>query len=247
MGGPLPHLYDVWRAATFPAIDMQSPDVYFPSFVEWVKRYVHPGNPLFIPETGRASAATMGGNAFYAFGELNAMGFSVYAPEFLKPKDEQDLAAAYNVLDQLTPLILANQGTRRMVGIDAPLSFGGAPDLTPQEFTLGGYIFHVRFTEPSPISIGVTREPEIPGAHGGVILQLEENQFLVAGTGMIVTFGVAGSSQQTAGIDDIWEGKFVDGVWSAGRNLNGDDDNQGRYLRLPSGQFTMRKVKLYRY
>ena len=246
-GGPLPHLYGVWRAATLPAIDMQAPDVYFPNFVEWVKRYMRPGNPLFIPETGRASAATMGGNAFYEFGQLDAMGFSVYAPESLKPKDEQDLAADYDVIDQLTPLILANQGTGHMVGIDAPLNFTGAVDLTSQNFTLGGYTFDVHFTEPSPISAGVTKEPEIPGAHGGIIIQLGQNEFLVAGTGMIMTFGLKGHGKQVAGIDGIREGSYVNGVWTPGRNLNGDDDNQGRFLRLPSGIFTIRRVKLYRY
>ena len=34
---------------------------------------------------------------------------------------------------------------------------------------------------------------------------------------------------------------------SPGRELNGDDDNQGRYLRLPGGEFTIRRVRLYRY
>jgi len=29
--------------------------------------------------------------------------------------------------------------------------------------------------------------------------------------------------------------------------LNGDDNNQGRELRLPSGQFVIRRVRLYRY
>ena len=42
--GPLPHLIDVWRAGA-PAIDFLAPDIYFPNFVEWARRY-------------RASAAT---------------------------------------------------------------------------------------------------------------------------------------------------------------------------------------------
>ncbi len=42
-------------------------------------------------------------------------------------------------------------------------------------------------------------------------------------------------------------GHFVNGTWVAGRNLNGDDDNQGRYLTLPAGRFTIRRVRLYTY
>ncbi len=53
--------------------------------------------------------------------------------------------------------------------------------------------------------------------------------------------------QEIVGIDSIWEGTFVHGARVPGRDLNGDDDNQGRYLRLPSGQFAIRRVRLYRY
>lgn len=245
-GGPLPHLFDIWRAAA-PAIQFLSPDLYFPNFVEWAKQYVRPGNPLFIPESGRASAADLAADAFYAYGQLNSMGFSVYAPEFLKPDAQKDLGEGYSALSQITPLVLSNQGTGRMVGIRTPVSFTGQVDLTPQHFSMGGYTFTARFTQPSPISIGASTAPEIPGAHGGIIIQLGADDFLVAGTGMILNFGVAGKGKTQAGIDSIWEGRFVQGVWTPGRNLNGDDDNQGRSLSMPSGQFTIRRVHLYRY
>jgi len=134
-----------------------------------------------------------------------------------------------------------------MIGIRAPASFDGSVDLAPQQFTLGNYTFDVHFKEPAPISIGAKTEVPMPGAHGGLIIQTGPDEFLVAGTGMIVTFGTHGQGNAIAGIDSIWEGRFVNGTWVAGRNLNGDDDNQGRYLRMPSGQFTIRRVRLYRY
>ena len=139
-GGPLPHLFDVWRAAAS-AIDFFAPDLYFPNVVEWANRYAQPNNPLFIPESGRADAADLGANALYAYGQLNAMGYSVYAPEFLKPEEQKALGQTYSVIDQLTPLILANQGTGRMVGIRAPSDFNGTVDLAPQQFTVGKYTF----------------------------------------------------------------------------------------------------------
>jgi hypothetical protein len=105
----------------------------------------------------------------------------------------------------------------------------------------------VHFKEPAPISVGAKAETDIPGAHGGLIIQLGPDDFLVAGTGMIVTFGVQGDNKALAGIDSIWEGTFVNGAWVPGRNLNGDDDNQGRYLRLPRDRFTIRRVRLYQY
>ncbi|MBE3134196.1 MAG: beta-galactosidase, partial [Acidobacteria bacterium] len=62
-GGPLPHLIDVWRAAA-PAIDFLSPDIYFPNFAEWCRRYTRSENPLFIPEAQRTSDASV--NVLYA-------------------------------------------------------------------------------------------------------------------------------------------------------------------------------------
>lgn len=245
-GGPLPHLFDVWRAAA-PAIDFFAPDLYFPNVVEWANRYARPDNPLFIPESGRANAEELGTNAVYAYSQLNAMGYSVYAPEFLKPDQQEAVGQAYGIIDHLTTLMLANQGTGHMVGIRAPSNFAGTVDLTPQQFTLGGYTFQVHFREPAPISVGAKEEPEIPGAHGGIIVQTGSNDFLVAGIGMVITFASSGKSTALAGIDSIWEGSFLNGTWTPGRELNGDDDNQGRYLRMPAGEFTIRRVRLYRY
>jgi beta-galactosidase GanA len=244
-GGPLPHLFDVWRAAA-PSIDFLSPDLYFPNFIEWAKQYVRPGNPLFIPETGRVNAAEMSANALYAYGALDSMGFSVYAPEFLKPEEQKTLGESYDVIDQITPLILANQGTEKLVGIRAPAQFDGTVDLAPQEIALGNYKFTVRFKQPAPISVGANVETDWPGAHGGLIIQLAPDDFLVAGTGMIITFGVR-EGNAIAGIESIWEGNYVNGVWTPGRNLNGDDSNQGRHLRMPTDKMTIRRVRLYQY
>ncbi len=245
-GGPLPHLFDVWRAAA-PAIDFLSPDLYFPNFVDWARRYVQPGNPLFIPETGRATAADMAANALYAYGQLNSMGFSVYAPEFLTPEEAITLGNGYELIEQLSPVILANQGKGRMIGIRTAAEFDGSVDLAPQHFTFGDYTFDVRFRQPAAFSIGAKTETEAPGAHGGIIIQTGPDDFLVAGTGMIITFGTQRQDKAMAGIDSICEGRFENGTWFPGRNLNGDDDNQGRELRLPWGQFSVRRVRLYKY
>jgi len=245
-GGPLPHLIDVWHAAA-PAIDMLSPDLYFPNFVEWARKYAVAGNPLFIPETGRVSAAEMSANGFWAIGGLDAMGFSPYAPEFLSGEEQKVLAESYGVLKQLTPFILAAQGTGRMVGIRPPTAFDGTQDLSAQKFTLGSYTFDVHFKNPPPISIGQREEVEMPGSHGGLIVQTGPDEYLVAGTGMIVHFGTSDLSDPLAGIDSVWEGQFVKGVWVPGRLLNGDETNQGRYLRVLSGTFSIYRLRLYHY
>ena len=234
--GPLPHLIDVWRAGA-PSIDFLAPDIYFPNFVEWARAYSVPGNPLFVPETGRAPDATPA-NGFYAIGELDAIGFSPFAIESYKADDA--LGDAYDVLRQITPLVLEHQGDDSMIGVRPPVSFDGVVDDTPQSFRLGDYTLHVAFkgtsTEPTP-----QRKVE---AHGGLIIRLGADEYLVAGKGLIVTFSTEGA---IAGIESIWEGRFVDGRWVPGRLLNGDESHQGRHLRIPEGKFGIQRVRLYRY
>ncbi len=245
-GGPLPQVFDVWKAAA-PALDFLAPDLYFPNFVEWANKYARPGQAFFIPETGRVSAADIAANAFYAFGSLRAMGFSPYAPEFLSAEDTATLGEAYGVIEQLSPLVLANQGTGKLVGIRTPTAFDGTVDLSPQQVAFDPYRFDVHFKQLPGISVGAKEEAELPGAHGGLIVRLGADEFIVAGTGMILTFVSKDPANPIAGIESIQEGQYEGGVWKAGRTINGDDSNQGRELRLPSGKFGVFRVRLYRY
>jgi hypothetical protein len=233
---PLPHLIDVWRAGA-PSIDFLAPDIYFPNFVEWARAYAVLGNPLFVPETGRAPEATPA-NGFFAIGELDAMGFSPFAIESYSADDA--LGNAYAVLRQIAPLVLEHQGDDTMIGVRPPVSFDGVVDDRPQSFRLGDYTLHVAFKaatqEPAP-----QRKIE---AHGGLIIRLGADEYLVAGKGLIVTFSTEGA---TAGIESIHEGTFVDGRWAPGRLLNGDESHQGRHLRIPESMFGIQRVRLYRY
>ncbi len=242
-GGPLPHLFDIWHAAA-PAIDFFAPDIYFPNFRAWAGKYARPGVPFFIPETGRVSGAQMGVNALYAYAQLNAMGVSPYGPEFLSAGDAKALGQAYGIVAQMAPLILACQGTGKMVGVLPPMRFNGDVDLDPQTVVLGDYTITIRFGKPGAVS---KNGAAASVAHGGLIIQTGPDDFWFAGTGMTIYFGLRGHAHERAGIDAIWAGRFVQGRWVRGRQMNGDDDNQGRYLRLPANRFSIRRVRLYRY
>jgi hypothetical protein len=69
----------------------------------------------------------------------------------------------------------------------------------------------------------------------------------MAGRGLIVTFTPNPPGDPVAGIVAIDEGAFVNGRWVAGRRLNGDENHQGRHLRLTPDRFGIQRVKLYRY
>lgn len=240
-GGPLPHLFDIWKAGG-PDIDLIGLDAYFPNYVHWADQFKRPDNPVFVPEANQAGQTDAGANAFYTLGELEGIGFAPFAIELLPNASTDGLTDAYRVLRQVTPLILAHQGKGTMRGFKAPLSYEGVPDEAPRTFDLGGYTFTASLVDPR-----TPRETQDIGAHGGLIIQTGTDEFLVAGRGVILKFADAAKSGFQVGIEQIVEGEFVDGQWVGGRWLNGDQSGQGRYFRLPPEKFGIQTLKLYRY
>ena len=242
--GPLPHLIDVWRAAA-PAIDFIAPDIYFPTFVEWTRRYARGGNPLFIPEALRGPDAAV--NALYAFAEHDAIGFSPFAIESIGEPGASLLAASYDIVDQLTPLIVAHQGRGTMAGL-----IQEHPDnRQPQQLRLNGYTVSASFERSSPPSLadGAAAAPgaiAVSSPAGGLVIATAADEFLFAGIGVTVTFVSHEPGSQT-GILSVEEGRFVNGTWQNVRWLNGDETHQGRHLRLVPGRMSIQRIKLYRY
>jgi hypothetical protein len=242
--GPLPHLADIWRAAA-PSIDILSPDIYFQDFIPWARRYKQPGNPIFIPEAMRGPEASV--NGLFAFGALDAIGFSPFGIESIGDPAAKYLAASFGLVAQLEPLLLASQG----LGKSAGLLPEGPEQRQPQKVNLGGYVLSVTFEKGAPPALadGVivpSGAPEAPQPSGGLVISTGPDEFLFAGTGLIVTFE-AGKPRSTAGILSAEEGWFVDGKWENILWLSGDQTHQGRHVRLESGRFSIQRVKLYCY
>jgi beta-galactosidase GanA len=241
-GGPLPHLIDVWKAGA-PSLDLLAPDVYFPSFVDLAARYSRPDNVLFIPEANNADRPEVPANAFYAFGQLDAIGFGPFAIESSDDKQGSPLAQAYEVLEQLTPAILANQGTQRLSGFRPRVLEDETVIDMPVTETVGDYRFTVTFVDTQ-----APKASQNSASHGGLIVQIAPDEYLIAGQGLIVTFKPSGDGPPLAGIESAWEGSFdARGSWIAGRLLNGDQTHQGRHIRLAPGKFQIQRVRLYRY
>ncbi len=241
-GGPLPHLIDVWKAGA-PSLDLLAPDIYFPNFSDLAGRYRRPDNALFIPEANTVGAPETPANAFYAIGQLDAFGFSPFKVETAEGQDQQALTQAYDLLRQLTPAILAAQGTDRMAGFKPRVLEDGAVLDPPVEQVIGDYRFTVGFIDP-----WTPRADQKIAAHGGLIIQVGPEDYLIAGRGLVVTFSGSGQGPALAGIDSAVEGVFDgQGRWVPGRLLNGDQTHQGRHIRLPPDQFQIQRVRLYRY
>jgi beta-galactosidase GanA len=232
--GPLPHLMDIWHAAA-PHIDFLAPDIYFKNFAEWLGKYDRFGNPIFIPEVDYHQSVA---NAFYAFARHNAMGYNPFSIESAANPESNQFHKGYDVLRQLTPLILENQGKGTMQGFLLDSAAQTA------QIKLGEYNFTVKHEYTWPYA--VHGDGDMP-RYGGLIIKVDENEFYIAGSGVLVTFQSSSDDGMNVGIISMDEGMFVQGKWIAGRRMNGDQDHQGRHMNLPGGEFSIQKVKLYKY
>jgi len=239
-GGPLPHLLDVWKAGA-PTLDLLAPDIYFPNFPQLAARYRRTDNALFIPEANNAGNPQGAANAFFAIGQLDALGFSSFSIESLGDAPNV-LSQTYEVLEQLQALILANRGRARMAGFRARLAEDGGVTDTPVTATLGGIEFTATFVDP-----WLPKDQQTVANHGGMLIHSGED-FWFAGQGITITFKGGDSGPPRVGIDVAEEGEFdANGKWLPGRRLNGDQTHQGRHIRLPPGQPRIQRVQFYRY
>lgn len=240
-GGPLPHLIDVWKAGA-PTIDLLAPDIYFPNFTQIVDRYARPDNPLFVPEAHNADNPIVPANAYYAFGERAAIGFGPFSIDSIDAEPGK-LAGTYAVLRQLEPHILAAQASGQIAGFKPRQAYDESLDYQPQVRRLGEYRLTVSFADIQR----PTMTPETAG-YGGMVMRTGPEEYLIAGQGITVTFQGAGDGPSLAGIDRAEEGRFdAGGRWVAGRVMNGDQTHQGRHIRLAPGEWSIQKVRLYRY
>ncbi len=265
--GPLAHLKDVWHCGA-PSIDILAPDIYDTGFKGWAAQYALPDNPLFIPES--RCCVNSGVRALYAVGEHGALGFSPFAIDQAPDSETQPITASYGLLRQLMPLIVRHQGQGTMRGVlfdeqdrETVISDGDLTLTCRHNFTLP---WDPRATDGSTWPEG-----------GALILRLAEDDYIIAGSGVVVVFQTTSEKRQTeqkalgedgfaeAGQDHAAQAAirftgqrigigYVDEVTVDGkgnlqylRRENGDQDHQGRHARISVGDYKILHVKLYRY
>jgi beta-galactosidase GanA len=235
-GGPQPRVIDIWRAAGN-ALDIYSPDLYASDFAGWAARYHRNGNPLFIPETNGGPAGASA--AFYAFGEDQALGFSPFGIDGWLPggwaakNDAQnELAASYKTLQDLSPLLLATTQPGMMHGFQLDASHPSV------QFEMNGYTVDVSLDQ-------------IFGHHTergyGLIVATGPDTFIGAGKGFRVGFEVRAAAAPHVGLAAIDDGSYADGQFKAERRLNGDENDQGQYWRFDERTVHIERATLYRF
>jgi len=233
--GPLPHVMDIWKAGA-PLIDFLAPDFYNPDFKHWCDLYTRAGDPLFIPE--HRFEKGIDAKAFFAFGNYNCLAFSPFSIESTEHPEKEPIGKAYELLKQLTPLITKHQSSGNVKG------FLIEKDSIQKDISIGNYLMTVHHEYKMGWSPGA-KENEWPMA-GGLIIAVAPDEFFVAGTGLVITFAPKDKNKK-AGFISIDEGKFVNDKLIPGRRMNGDQDHQGRHVRISANEYSIQHVKMYAY
>lgn len=238
-GGPQAHVLDIWQAAA-PAIDIFAPDIYLPNFEEICEMYARPDNPLFVPESraGVQGAA----QAFLTFGRFDGIGYSPFGIE-----RHIGNFKAYDVLGQMAPLILEHQGSDRIYAVSL------TREDAAETFVLGDY----------EVEVGLVthwRAAALPERGYALLLAVGPDEYVVAGSGVQVTFASRANEAETVGLATVEEGTFENGQWTRGRVLSGDEimisydlramaaqRQTGTALKFQEGPPTIQRVRLYRF
>ena len=265
--GPLAHLIDVWHCGA-PSIDILAPDLYDNGFTDWVARYKLHNNPLFIPEIRLTDNNSV--RAFYIFGEHDAIGISPFSIEDGSDSPNSPLVQSYAKLTELMPLLTKYQGKGLMKGLLFD-SENKERIIADDDLTITARHF---FTLPwDPRATNGSIWPE----GGGILLKLSKNEYIVAGSGIVLEFAKTSEKQTIEKQKQLGEDGFAlrndqiktkhdkfkgmrcgigyvdevkvdkDGKLHYVRRLNGDQDHQGGHVRISVGDFKILHVQLYEY
>lgn len=265
--GPLAHLIDVWHCGA-PSIDILAPDLYDNGFTDWVAQYKLHNNPLFIPEIRLTDNNSV--RAFYIFGEHDAIGISPFSIEDGSDSPNSPLVQSYAKLTELMPLLTKYQGKGLMKGLLFD-SENKERIIADDDLTITARHF---FTLPwDPRATNGSIWPE----GGGILLKLSKNEYIVAGSGIVLEFAKTSEKQTIEKQKQLEEDGFAlrndqiktkhdkfkgmrcgigyvdevkvdkDGKLHYVRRLNGDQDHQGRHVRISVGDFKILHVQLYEY
>jgi hypothetical protein len=217
-GGPTIHVLDIWKAAA-PHIDLLAPDIYLPEFLETAAAFHRPDNPLVVPET--AFAPSYAAYVFPTLAEFNGIGFSPFGIDDgvqhgkLTPRGEA-LAASYEVLQPLLPLIEKYQYTGRLFSVVQGVDFANTIYLGNRLAAVAYYTPQFRFAPPA--------SPGVEGRRGGgVIIKLAPDDYVIAGFGFRLEFQELQGPPRGPEFLSLEQGTFHGTQWVAEKVLNGDE------------------------
>jgi len=266
--GPLAHLIDIWHCGA-PQLLCLAPDIYDTGFKGWASQYALPNNPLFIPESRCCNNS--GARALYVFGEHHALGFSPFAIDEALPCETESLTKSYALLRQLHSLtthrtleashgLLFDQDDKECIINDDDMVItcrhyytlpwdaratdgstwteGGAVllKLAKNEYLMAGTGVVATFAS----AYEKTHEQHLVLGEDGFVAESGQNSKTSRRS---LTFN--GSRKGIASVDEVDIDEH--GRIRYLRRLNGDQDHQGRHVRIACGKWSILHILLYDY
>lgn len=225
-GGPVAHVMDVWKAGA-PSLALLAPDIYVENFAGVLSNFKRADNPIFVPE-----AKIDAGNAFVAVGQFSALGFAPFGIEDIE--DNGEIAEAYKLLNAMSGPITQAQAAGRIRGFRIARGERLDEALANYTFNISGPLSTL-----GAMGAGTGTDAQPAQAGYGLIIAQGEDEFLIAGRGISVRFASPGAHVE---IDSAQEGSFIDGKWTPGRTLNGDE----RYALFPADDLRLVRLKMLR-
>ena len=274
--GPLAHLKDQWHAGA-PSLLCLAPDLYDSGFTSWVAQYALPDNPLFIPEIRRSEAnGAQACYVMGEYDALGLSPFAIEeGPDTPDYKPAAAYRMLHELMPILTER--QGQGQMHGLYFDGTLAKGESPvgnAAVERILHEDGMKVTCRHFFTLPWDSRATDGSQWPVA-GGILIRLNKYEYLLAGNGVVVQFENEGEGliQKTLGEDGFveagtsqatteqrWSGSRRIGILSCDqvtvtadgqlqylRRLNGDQDHQGRHVRIGVDDWQILHVKLYEY
>ncbi|TIA27634.1 beta-galactosidase [Aureobasidium pullulans] len=223
-GGGVVDVLDVWQAFA-PSLDFVAPDIYLNNYSRLCKEYRHNNQPLFIPEQRRDEYGAL--RIWAAIGSYGCLGCSPFGIDTVDPV-QSPFRKHYGLLAKTSHLVLSAQakGNASIGFFFDELSPDGKDPSPKVQATFGDWNLQIER------SFVFGR----PSVGSGMVIHLEDDQFLLLGRGFQLNFKHNSSDAHFSGILKFEE-IDVDGGSKELRTvrlLNGDETRSGLFAIMPS-------------
>jgi beta-galactosidase GanA len=225
-GGPTDNVIPIWKIAA-PALDLVAPDIYLSGnekILKVIELYDRSDNALFVPEISSARDYAKYLYEIFSHGGIGYSPFGIDANG--RSESETELTKRLNPFAQ--EYIVIGSMMREL----AKWAFEGkikavveSDDHADQSIDLGSWQANVSFGSGDR---NVSAIPNTQPIAKAMIIQLDENKFVLIGTLCRITFHPAGNNLGKAWqYLKVEEGQFEDGKFKMLRILNGDETDWG--------------------
>ena len=149
---------------------------------------------------------------------FRSLGFAPFSIESTEKPQDEPLSKMYALIKELTPIITSNQGKGTINGV---LLSKSNPETT---IRLGKYELICKHDYTLSWTAGAKTEDWSLGS--AIIIQAGDDEFYIAGTGVVVTFKHRENKDHNIGLLKVDEGKFDNNQWTINRHLNGRSEER---------------------